>query len=92
MVTVLSGCLAEGLGLSNAVTSLVPALYLSLDHRALCPFWELPNIFCFFIGQPESGSIACTQELLLPPTSTTRHCHYHHSHQSQDQAPISLAP
>ena len=66
--SVLLSC--RGAGLSNAVTSWLPALYLSLDHWALCPFWELPHSFRFFRGQQESGSIACTR-LLLPPPSTT---------------------
>lgn len=47
MVTVVSECLAEGLGLSNAVTSLVLALYLSGGLQALCPFWEVPQYFPF---------------------------------------------
>lgn len=92
MVTVVSECLAEGLGLSNAVTSLVPSLYLSWGLQDLCPFWEVPNIFLFFTSQPESDSIACTQAPLLLPAFTTGHCHCHHFRQSQEQTSIKLDP
>lgn len=80
-----------GLGLSNAVTSFVPVIDLNWDLQALYPSGELLNIFLFFISQPESDFIVCTQDLLLPPTSTTRHCRYHHFHQSQEQTAIELA-
>lgn len=92
IVTVVPRCLAMGLGLSNAVTSFVPVIDLNWDLQALYPSGELLNIFLFFISQPESDFIVCTQDLLLPPTSTTRHCRYHHFHQSQEQTAIELAP
>jgi hypothetical protein len=44
-------------GPSSAATSLAPALCLSLDLQDLGEFWELPNIFLFFTGQPGSDSV-----------------------------------